>query len=133
MQKLSEGFEYLDGLARINGKPMQSFESFSRYLEKKAREKGVPLNGQFELTPLCNFDCKMCYVHLDGDQLKGREILPVPVWKELMTQAWKAGMVKAALTGGECLAYAPKMRIRALALIQKRVIVNALRTKICVL
>ena len=65
----------------------------------------MPLNGQFELTPLCNFDCKMCYVHLDGDQLKGREILSVPVWKELMIQAWKAGMVKAALTGGECLAY----------------------------
>ena len=32
------------------------------YQEQKARKAGIPLFGQFELTPLCNLDCKMCYV-----------------------------------------------------------------------
>ena len=105
MQASSEGFAFLDELIRKSGKQEQDFESFFHYLDKKAREKGVPLCGQFELTPLCNFNCRMCYVHLDADQLAGRKILTVPVWKDLMRQAWEAGMMHATLSGGECLAY----------------------------
>ena len=105
MQKSSEGFTFLDELYRSNGKQVQNFESFFFYLDKKSREKGIPLCGQFELTPLCNFSCRMCYVHLEAEQLAGRKILPVQVWKDLMHQAWEAGMMKATLTGGECLTY----------------------------
>jgi radical SAM protein with 4Fe4S-binding SPASM domain len=47
----------------------------------------------------------MCYVHLDADQLVDRKILPVKTWKDLMHQAWEAGMIHATLTGGECLTY----------------------------
>ena len=105
MQGSSEGFEFLDELYRRNGKQAQNFNSFFMYLEKQSREKGIPLCGQFELTPLCNFDCKMCYVHLNSNQLATREILPASIWKALMHQAWEAGMIKATLSGGECLAY----------------------------
>ena len=105
MQGSTEGFDFLDALYRSNGKPVQDFDSFFLYLDKKSRKKGIPLCGQFELTPLCNFSCRMCYVHLSADQLDGRGILPVPVWKDLMRQAWEAGMMKATLTGGECLTY----------------------------
>ena len=45
------------------------------YQENKAREKGIPLSGLFELTPFCNLDCKMCYVHLNKDQMNGRKLL----------------------------------------------------------
>ena len=99
------GFEYIEDLRKQNGKQVQHFRTFSRYLEVKAREKGVPLSGQFELTPLCNFSCKMCYVHLDADQLSGRKVLSTDTWKGLMRQAWEAGMLHASLTGGECLTY----------------------------
>ena len=67
-----DAYEYLDMLRRQNRKEFQSFSAFSEYLEAKARKPGVPIHGQFELTPLCNLSCKMCYVHLSADQLQGR-------------------------------------------------------------
>ena len=100
------GLEFLAKLHEENGKQTQNFRDVSRFLSIKAREKGIPFTGQFELTPLCNFDCKMCYVHLGPDQLHDHSVLPVETWKDLMHQAWAAGMVRAILTGGECLTYA---------------------------
>ena len=75
------------------------------YLELKAREKGVPLHGLFELTPLCNLECKMCYVRLSQEQIGNRELLTVAQWKTLIKQAAENGMLNATLSGGECLAY----------------------------
>ena len=100
-----KGFDFIEHLRTINGKPNQSFQDFQGYLTLKAREKGIPLAGKFELTPLCNLNCKMCYVHLGVNQLNGQSILPVETWKDLMYQAWKAGMITASLTGGECFTY----------------------------
>ena len=34
------------------------YKTVRRFLDEKARRKGVPLSGSFELTPLCNLDCK---------------------------------------------------------------------------
>ena len=36
----------------------------STYLHARACRTGTPLAGNFELTARCNFNCKMCYVHL---------------------------------------------------------------------
>ena len=99
------GFELYDQLRNENGELYQSYSHLARHLDMKARERGIPLSGKFELTPLCNFACKMCYVHLNPDQLMNRPVLPVNAWKDLMHQAWEAGMISARLTGGECLAY----------------------------
>ena len=76
-----------------------------RFLDNKAREKGVPLSCKFELTPLCNLDCRMCYVHLNGEQMKNEKVLPVEFWKKIAKDAIEMGMRKAALSGGECLVY----------------------------
>lgn len=97
--------QFLKELREENGKRIWSHRSLAKYLDNKARMKGIPLTGQFELTPLCNFSCKMCYVHLSADQLNGQQILPVETWKDLMHQAWEAGMLNVTLSGGECLAY----------------------------
>lgn len=105
MSEKVDGFEYLEKLRDLNGKNQQNFREFSKYLDQKAREKGVPIRGQFELTPLCNLNCKMCYVQLTPDQMSGRPLIPVSVWKDLIRQAWEAGMLQVSLTGGECLAY----------------------------
>lgn len=75
------------------------------FLGFKAREQGIPYSGSFELTPLCNLDCKMCYVHLSKAQLEGAPLLTIDKWKDLMVQAKEAGMREATLTGGECLTY----------------------------
>lgn len=81
------------------------YREVRKFLNFKAREKGVPISGCFELTPLCNLDCKMCYVHLNAAQLNGAKLLPVETWKNIADQAVEAGMMYARLTGGECLTY----------------------------
>lgn len=48
----------------------------SAYLHTRACRAGTPLAGNFELTARCNFDCKMCYVHLTAEEQRrrGREL-----------------------------------------------------------
>ena len=48
----------------------------SSYLHARACRSGTPLAGNFELTARCNFNCKMCYVHLTAEeqQRRGREL-----------------------------------------------------------
>ena len=95
-------------LAQLDAQGVTDYRRYSevrKYLGFKARDKGVPVSGSFELTPLCNLDCKMCYVHLNREQLRGAELLSTQTWKDLMRQAVDAGLMFAALTGGECLTY----------------------------
>ena len=105
MTETRNGSEFLEDLRKRNGKQNQTFDAFYSFIEKKARDKGVPVGGEFELTPMCNLNCKMCYVHLKPEQMNNRELLTVEQWKDLMYQAYKAGMLHATLTGGECLTY----------------------------
>lgn len=97
--------ELLESLHRNEVAPDLIWRYISAYQEQKARKAGVPLYGQFELTPLCNLDCRMCYVHLNYEQLKGAKLLPAEWWKGIMFQAHSLGMMNATLTGGECLTY----------------------------
>ena len=87
-----------------NIKPEHYRMYIDRFIDDKAREKGIPLNGKFELTPLCNLDCKMCYVHLQKNQMQ-QELLPVSTWKKLAKEAFDMGMTSIELTGGEALSY----------------------------
>lgn len=81
------------------------YSAVRTFMGFKAREKNIPIAGTFELTPLCNLDCKMCYVHLNRSQMHGAELMSVDIWKSLMKQAVDAGMMFARVTGGECLTY----------------------------
>ena len=95
-------------LAQLNEQGVSDYRRYQavrRFLSFKARDKGVPISGSFELTPLCNLDCKMCYVHLNRDQMQGASLLTVDQWKSIIDQAIGAGMMYARITGGECLTY----------------------------
>lgn len=85
--------------------PLRRYFLLKLYLQWKARNAGVPLSGTFELTPLCNLDCKMCYVHLSHEQMGESSLLPLADWQSLVDQACDAGMLYARVTGGECLTY----------------------------
>lgn len=76
----------------------------SRYLHAKGRALGLPIGGTFELTPRCNFNCKMCYVHLTAQEqrARGRE-LTAAEWLDLAEKVRAAGTVFLLLTGGEPL------------------------------
>ncbi len=95
-------------LAQLDAEGITDYRRYRevhRYMDFKAREKGVPVSATFELTPLCNLDCKMCYVHLNAAQLNGAKLLPVETWKDIARQAFDAGVMYASITGGECLTY----------------------------
>ena len=80
------------------------YNQFLQMAILNARENDTPISGCFELTPLCNLDCKMCYVHLSDPTVKER-MLDGDRWIDLMGQAIENGMLKALLTGGECLTH----------------------------
>lgn len=81
------------------------YQAVRSYMNFRAREKDIPISGVFELTPLCNLDCKMCYVHLEKSQIRTAELLSPDKWKDIIRQAVSCGMMYAKLTGGECLTY----------------------------
>ena len=75
----------------------------SSYLHNKAKEKGIPASGTFEITSRCNFNCRMCYVHNSQSNLLKKEELPAEWWIETGKKAVEAGMVFLLITGGEPL------------------------------
>lgn len=79
----------------------------SDYLYKKASQRKIPLGGTFELSPVCNFACKMCYVRRTPEQIRreGKELIPWQKWLELAKQCREAGMLHLLLTGGEPFIY----------------------------
>ncbi|MBQ6431100.1 MAG: radical SAM protein [Oscillospiraceae bacterium] len=80
-----------------------SYKDFENQLRALAKEKGAPFYGSFELTGRCNFDCKMCYVHVaDSNENRARELSTKEIIS-IIDSACNHGMLYATLTGGECL------------------------------
>lgn len=73
------------------------------YMFYKAEKSGVPLSGTFELTPMCNFFCRMCYVRKSASEVKcsKRPMRTLDQWRELARETCDAGMLYVLLTGGE--------------------------------
>lgn len=64
----------------------------------------LPLTGAFELLPVCNLHCKMCYVRKSMKEVKAMGgLLPTEQWLEFAKQAKDEGMLYPLLTGGEPL------------------------------
>ena len=77
-------------------------DGYMKQLRAAAKEKSIPFKGVFELTPRCNFDCNMCYVHLKPDEIPavGREFT-TEEWISIAREAQEAGTIELTLTGGE--------------------------------
>lgn len=64
------------------------------------------MTGAFELSPLCNFRCKMCYVRKTVEETKhAGGIMPLEFWLDIARQAKEAGTLYPLLTGGETFLY----------------------------
>lgn len=81
--------------------------TIAEYLHRKASVQRVPLNGTFELSPVCNFACKMCYVRRTPEQIasSGKRLYEYREWLELAKECKKAGCLYLLLTGGEPFIY----------------------------
>ena len=73
------------------------YREFLAMIQERTREADVPYSGSFELTPLCNLDCKMCYVHLQDPSVK-HQMLSGEQWISLIQQAIDEVISKALST-----------------------------------
>ena len=72
------------------------------YLHRKASITKTPISGTFELSPLCNMDCKMCYIKMSKEKQESIARLRTnEEWIELAQNAKDKGMLFLLLTGGE--------------------------------
>jgi len=87
------------GQKRILARPL------TEYLYAKASRLRIPLSGTFELSPVCNFACRMCYVRKSREEVQRspREIMTLEDWRAIAREARNAGMLELLLTGGEPL------------------------------
>ena len=82
------------------------------HLKESSKENQVPFMATFELTPLCNFNCNMCYVHLTPEQAKKQgRLLTAEEWLALGRQTAEAGTLRLELTGGEIFTRPDFLRI----------------------
>lgn len=79
--------------------------ALTELLQYRADRLRLPLSGTFELCPVCNFSCRMCYVRQTPGQVAAspHPALTLAQWLELAAQARQAGTLYLLLTGGEPL------------------------------
>ena len=85
---------------------MEWLDPFYKAVWEKAFADRIPISGTFELTPRCNFNCRMCYVHLPINQIPkyGIEMNGIE-WIHIAEAAKKAGTTWLCITGGEPLVH----------------------------
>ncbi len=77
-----------------------------KYLLQKASAMNTPVKATLELTPLCNMNCRMCYVrHSEKEADSHGEIKPLDYWLDLIPELKDMGVLFAALIGGEPFLY----------------------------
>lgn len=83
---------------------MEWLDPFYKAVWEKAYADAIPISGTFELTPRCNFNCRMCYVHLPESEINhyGQE-LTAKEWIRIAEEAKRAGTTWLCITGGEPL------------------------------
>lgn len=80
--------------------------NITKMLMEKAKHSRIPLTVNFELLPICNLDCKMCYIRSEWSEVKKRGgLLSANAWLELAKQMKAVGTFYLLLTGGEIFLY----------------------------
>ena len=80
--------------------------AITEYLHTRAAQCLMPLSGTFELTPVCNMNCRMCYVRMSHEEQEAvAPLRSVEDWLKLGKEAKDRGMLYLLLTGGEPFLY----------------------------
>ena len=82
---------------------METNARITDFLFHKASGRKIPLSGTFELSPECNFACRMCYVRKNHREILAHErpMVTLAQWLEIARQAREQGLLYLLLTGGE--------------------------------
>ena len=91
---------------------MEWLDPFYKAVWEEAFAKAIPISGTFELTARCNFNCRMCYVHLKEEEIprQGKE-LTAEEWIRAAGEAKEAGTTWLCVTGGEPLMHPEFVKI----------------------
>lgn len=87
-------------MEELKGEP-----SLTQMLLNKASHQLIPMSGTFELTPMCNFSCNMCYIRKNAEEIAAHpcKMLTLKDWIHIAEEAKEAGMLYLLITGGEPL------------------------------
>lgn len=92
--------------------PMAS--RMEKELEAEARRRHIPLNVKMELLPVCNLNCRMCYIRTDMETVRRQGgLIEADRWLALAREMRDAGTYFLLLTGGEVLLYPEFRRLYA--------------------
>lgn len=81
-----------------------------KLLYKSATARRQAIGVSFEITPVCNLNCKMCYIRTNMEQVQRNGGLRTnEKWVELAKEMREAGVLFLLLTGGEVFLY-PRFR-----------------------
>ncbi len=80
--------------------------SIQALLRPDADAAHTPMSGTIELLPLCNMDCRMCYVRQTKEEMNAQgRMLTCDEWLHIVDEACEMGLLTLLLTGGEPLLY----------------------------
>lgn len=83
---------------------IQPDDGYEKYLFDRAYETGTPIGGTFELLPVCNMDCRMCYIRMSPEEMRRQgRMMTAEEWLRVGRQAAEKGTLFLLLTGGEPL------------------------------
>lgn len=81
-------------------------ESYEKELCREADMARIPFGGTFELLPLCNMRCRMCYIEQRQKEVEDRGgLLRKEFWLDIAGRAARQGMLYLLITGGEPFLY----------------------------
>lgn len=94
----------MSSLYELAKKTQGSSTTFSKGLTLLTRKKHFLETVFLQLTPACNFSCKMCYAKMTADEISksGVSVLRFDDWKYYIDSAADMGVLTLVLTGGEC-------------------------------
>ncbi len=88
---------------------MELYDLASPVEARMAEKAGLlfhPLGGTMELTPLCNLDCKMCFIRQSPEEVRQQgSLLSQSDWLRIAGELRDCGVLFLLLTGGEPLLY----------------------------
>lgn len=81
-------------------------EPFEEYLLNKADLKKIPFCATYEISPICNMNCEMCYIVQKKKEVQEHGgLLDIDFWVNLTKEAMKEGLLFVLITGGEPFLY----------------------------
>lgn len=85
---------------------LDSILKIEERLVMKATLANIPIGGTFELLPLCNMNCDMCFIRLNKNEMdKIGRLRTADEWLRIAEEMRKAGTLFVLLTGGEPFLY----------------------------